>query len=130
MGCKGSPVQIRPSRPKKFFRILRKVIVEHIWFNSYPKSTPHEVNPDEFNSLVDVFEHSCANYRDLPAFYGLGTTLTYHQMDLYTHAFAAFLQKELKLQKGERIAIMLPNVLQYPVAMFGALRAGLIVVNV
>ena len=67
---------------------------------------------------------------DYPAFYNLGATLTYAQIDQYSRDFAAYLQQELKLKKGDRIAIMLPNILQYPVAMFGALRAGLIVVNV
>src|SRR5579872_6816867 len=77
-----------------------------------------------------MFEESCQKYSNRPAFYNLGTTITFKELDAASLRFAAFLQQELKLQKGDRLAIMLPNLLQYPVAMFGALRAGLIVVNV
>lgn len=91
---------------------------------------PAEINPDEYQSLVEIFEQSCKKYSDRPAFYNLGTTLTYSQIEEYSRYFAAYLQHVLKLKTGDRLAIMLPNILQYPIAMFGALRAGLIVVNV
>jgi long-chain acyl-CoA synthetase len=104
--------------------------VDKIWLKSYPPGVPAEINPDAYQSLVEVFEKSCHDNRQLPAFYNLGVTLTYDQIDKYSRDFAAYLQHELKLKKGTRFAIMLPNCLQYPIAMFGALRAGLIVVNV
>jgi long-chain acyl-CoA synthetase len=104
--------------------------VEKIWLKSYPQGVPAEINPDAYQSLVEVFNQSCSKFADSPAFYNLGTTLTYGEMDHYSQAFAAYLQKKLQLKKGDRLAIMMPNVLQYPIAMFGALRAGLAVVNV
>lgn len=104
--------------------------VEKIWLKSYPPGVPAEINPDIYQSLVEIFEQSCEMYADLPAYYNLGVTLTYKEINESTRAFAAYLQQELRLKKGDRIAIMLPNILQYPVALFGALRAGLTVVNV
>jgi long-chain acyl-CoA synthetase len=104
--------------------------VEKIWLNSYPPGVPAEINPDAYHSIVEIFDKSCQLYRDRPAFYNLGTTLTYHQADKYARDFAAYLQNELGLKKGDRFAIMLPNLLQYPIAFFGALRAGLTIVNV
>ncbi|MEO8401112.1 MAG: AMP-binding protein [Gammaproteobacteria bacterium] len=104
--------------------------MEKIWLKSYPQGVPAEINPDEYTSLVDAFEQSCKKYKNLPAFYNLGVTLSFQQMEQATRAFAAYFQQVLNLKKGDRVAIMLPNILQYPVAMFGALRAGLIVVNV
>ncbi|OGT45267.1 MAG: long-chain-fatty-acid--CoA ligase [Gammaproteobacteria bacterium RIFCSPHIGHO2_12_FULL_41_20] len=104
--------------------------MEKIWLKSYPQGIPAEIDPDANPSIVGMLEESCQQFHDRPAFYNLGVTITYGQLDQYTRAFAAYLQQALQLQQGDRIAIMLPNVLQYPIAMFGALRAGLIVVNV
>jgi long-chain acyl-CoA synthetase len=104
--------------------------VEKIWLKNYPHHVPAEINPDLYQSLVQMFEESCTRYPNAPAFYNMGVTLTYAEMDLYSRAIAAYFQQVLKLQKGSRVAIMLPNILQYPVVMFGALRAGLVVVNV
>lgn len=104
--------------------------VDKIWLKSYPKGVSAEINPDAYQSIVEVFDKSCQQFHNLPAFYNMGVTLTYNQIDKYSRDFAAYLQRDLKLTKGDRIAIMLPNVLQYPIVMFGALRAGLIVVNV
>jgi len=104
--------------------------VEKIWLKNYPQGVPAEINPDAYQSLVEIFEKSCEQFKDLPAFYNLGVTLSFQQVEAYSRAFAAYLQHGLNLKKGDRIAIMLPNILQYPVVMFGALRAGLIVVNV
>lgn len=104
--------------------------MEKIWLKNYPPGVPAEINPDAYQSLVEIFETSCKHNLDHPAFYNFGSTLTYSQLEKDSGYFAAYLQQELKLNKGDRIAIMLPNCLQYPVAMFGALRAGLIVVNV
>lgn len=104
--------------------------MERVWLKSYPPGVPAEINPDAYESLVEIFNESCQRFRDHPAFYNLGVTITYAQLDAYSRDFAAYLQQHLKLVKGERVAIMLPNLLQYPVALFGALRAGLIIVNV
>ncbi len=100
------------------------------WLDSYPPGIPHEIDTDAFTSVKDILSESCRRFAALPAFSNLGTTLSYAELDRLSEAFAAFLQRGLGLQKGERAAIMLPNVLQYPVALFGALRAGLTVVNV
>ncbi len=104
--------------------------MEKIWLKHYPPGTPAEINPDAYQSLAAVLEESCQKHRNYPAFYNLGVTITYGELDLYARHFAAYLQHELKLKKGDRIAIMLPNLLQYPIALFGAFRAGLVVVNV
>ena len=84
---------------------------------------------DSFKNLVELFENSFNLYKDRPAFTCMGKTMTYGELDRLSLAFAAYLQKSLGLRKGDRIAIQLPNVLQYPIALYGALRAGLIVVN-
>lgn len=104
--------------------------MEKIWLKSYPQGVPSDINPDTYASLVEIFEESCNQFRERPAFYNLGVTLTYQQLNDYSRAFAAYLQHNLKLKKGDRIALMMPNLLQYPVALFGAFRAGLTVVNV
>lgn len=104
--------------------------MEKIWLKSYPIGIPAEINPDSYRSLVDIFKESCTNYKNLPAFYNLGVTLSYQEIETLSYAMAAYFQTELNLKKGDRIAIMLPNVLQYPIITFGALLAGLIVVNV
>src|SRR3990167_2003850 len=106
------------------------VSVEKIWLKHYQPGVPAEINPDAYQSLVEVFERVVERFHDRPALYNFGITFTYEQLDQYTRHFAAYLQQDLKLKKGDRFAIMLPNILQYPVALFGALRAGLIVVNV
>jgi long-chain acyl-CoA synthetase len=91
---------------------------------------PAEINPDEYRSLLEIFEQSCKKYGDLNAFANLGYVMTFAELDAKSRDFAAYLQKSLGLKKGERVAIMMPNLLQYPVALFGILRAGLVVVNV
>ena len=113
-----------------FTKHYKEVDVEKIWLNEYDKDVPAEIDVNTYQSAVEALEESCESYANLPACYNMGTTLTYKQIDQYALAFAAYLQQELKLQKGDRVAIMMPNVLQYPVAMFGILRAGLVVVNV
>ncbi|HTS52342.1 MAG TPA: AMP-binding protein [Burkholderiales bacterium] len=104
--------------------------MEKIWLKSYPEGVPAEVDVREFSSLKDVLEKSCERYRDLPAFTNMGRTLTYADLDRMSAAFGAYLQGEVGLSKGDRVALMMPNLLQYPVAMFGALRVGMTVVNV
>lgn len=99
------------------------------WYKSYPTGIPNEVKLYEYDSVTEIFEESCKKYKDRVAFENMGATLTFAQVDEYSRNFAAFLQTKLGLQKGERIAIQMPNLLQFPIAFIGALRAGLIVVN-
>ena len=100
------------------------------WFNSYPQGVPHEIDMEQYRSIVAVFETAVADYRDRPAFSNFGKSLTYGEIDALSRDFGAYLLGELKLKKGDRVAIMAPNCLQYPIAIFGILRAGLTVVNV
>jgi len=104
--------------------------VEKPWLSHYPIDVPKEINPDEYPSLIEMFENAVRNYADQPAFENMGSIMTYRKLEERSRAFAAYLQNDLKLSKGERVAIMMPNLLQYPVALFGILRAGLIAVNV
>ena len=104
--------------------------MEKIWLKSYPPGVPEQVPAPQFRSLREMIEHSFQEYPDNPAYTNMGTTLTYRELDELSMQFACYLQKNLELTRGERVAIMLPNVLQYPVAMCGAFRAGLVVVNV
>ncbi|NIR31806.1 MAG: long-chain-fatty-acid--CoA ligase FadD [Gammaproteobacteria bacterium] len=104
--------------------------MERFWTKSYPPGVPKDIDVNEFSSLVDLFETSVARYPERPAFFNMGRTLTYRELDEKSRDFAAFLQHDLRLGKGARVAIMTPNLLAYPIALFGVLRAGLIVVNV
>jgi long-chain acyl-CoA synthetase len=104
--------------------------VEKVWLKSYPDGVPHDVPEPPWRSVKDLFEHAFAAYPDQPAYTNMGKTLTFADLNQLSMQFAAYLQQELGLTRGERVAIMLPNVLQYPVAMCGAFRAGLVVVNV
>ncbi len=104
--------------------------VKKVWLNRYPADVPAEINPDRYQSLVELFEHATARYADQPAFINMGEVMTYRKLEERSRAFAAYLQEGLGLQKGDRVALMMPNLLQYPVALFGILRAGMIVVNV
>jgi len=104
--------------------------MDRIWLNSYPRTAPAEAPVRAYASLVEMFEASCRRYSDRPAFTHLGVALSYAELERQSRRFGAFVQVRLGLSKGDRIAIMLPNLLQYPVALFGALRAGLVVVNV
>lgn len=98
------------------------------WLAAYPSGTPAEIDADSQVSLVSMFEESCRRFADRPAYHNLGTTLTFRDLEKLSRDFGAYLLS-LGLVRGDRVAIMLPNVLQYPVALFGALRAGLTVVN-
>lgn len=100
------------------------------WLASYPEGMPAEIDPDQFSSIADVLRHSIERYRDNPAYSNLGKTLTFAEVDRLSAQFAAYLLGELELKKGDRVAIMMPNCLQYPIATFAILRAGLTVVNV
>ncbi len=102
--------------------------MNRIWLKSYPAGVPAEIETGRLTSLAQLLSHACSTYRDRPAYEQFGRVLTYAQLDELSQAFAAWLQAA-GLAKGDRIALMLPNTLQYPIALFGALRAGLIVVN-
>ncbi|MEE4376608.1 MAG: long-chain-fatty-acid--CoA ligase FadD [Candidatus Competibacteraceae bacterium] len=104
--------------------------MEKNWLERYPAGVPAEIDPDQHQSLIEIFEASCKKYSELSAFANLGYAMTFAELDTKSRDFAAYLQKNLGLKKGDRVAIMMPNLLQYPVALFGILRAGLIVVNV
>ncbi|WP_026235726.1 AMP-binding protein [Echinicola pacifica] len=99
------------------------------WFKHYPKSVPKEVDVEAYPSVVGLFEECVRKYGNAIAYECMGKTLSFVEVDELSRDFAAYLQQSLKLKPGERIAIQMPNLLQYPVVMFGALRAGLIVVN-
>ncbi len=103
--------------------------IERPWLSSYPQGVPAEINVDEFPSIVSVLDNAIEKYRDRPAFSNFGKTLTYAEIDRLSSEFASYLLNVMKLKKGDRVALMMPNVLQYPIAIFGALRAGLTVVN-
>ncbi|MDY4325961.1 long-chain-fatty-acid--CoA ligase FadD [Pectobacterium brasiliense] len=104
--------------------------MEKIWLSRYPADVPAEIDPDRYSSLIEMFESSVKHYADRPAFVNMGEVMTFRKLEERSRAFAAYLQNQLKLQKGDRVALMMPNLLQYPVALFGVLRAGLVVVNV
>jgi long-chain acyl-CoA synthetase len=104
--------------------------VDQPWINNLPEHVPAEIDPSQFSSLVHMFEDAVAKYADQPAFINMGATMTYRKLEERSRAFAAYLQNELHLNKGDRVAIMMPNLLQYPIALFGILRAGMVVVNV
>jgi len=103
--------------------------VERTWLQQYPAGMPTDINPDEYASLRDLFEEAVATHGNRPAYTNMGATLTFAQLDALTRAFAAWLQKKSGLAAGDRVALMMPNVLQYPIALFGVLRAGMVVVN-
>ncbi|MBL8247757.1 MAG: long-chain-fatty-acid--CoA ligase [Candidatus Competibacter sp.] len=103
--------------------------MEKIWLREYPPGVPAEIDLSEFASIKDILEKSCLRFADLPAYSNMGVSLRYRDIDRLSRDFGAYLQG-LGLSKGERVALMMPNILQYPVALFGVLRAGLIAVNV
>lgn len=99
------------------------------WLQSYPPGVPELINPERYRSVVELIDGACREFGDKAAFTSLGRTITYAEYERLSRDFAAYLQSIAHLEKGDRIAIMMPNVLQYPIALYAALRAGLIVVN-
>jgi long-chain acyl-CoA synthetase len=99
------------------------------WDDKRPAGVANQLDFNLYRSVVEVFERSCKKFADRPAFTNLGRTLTYAELERYSAAFASWLQKNTDLKPGDRIAVQMPNILQYPIAVFGAMRAGLIVVN-
>ncbi|MBB1293520.1 long-chain-fatty-acid--CoA ligase FadD [Pseudoalteromonas sp. SR44-5] len=104
--------------------------MDKIWLKRYPEGMPETIDPEHYNSLLEVFEKSFTDYKDLPAFTNMGKTLSYDEIDQATKRVAVYIQKELGLKKGDKVAVMMPNLLQTPVSILGILRAGCVVVNV
>src|SRR5687767_5059890 len=100
------------------------------WLKDYPAGVPTEIDPDSVRSLKQLFEDACRDYAARPAFSNMGRTLSYAEIERAARQFGAWLQKDAGLRKGDRVALMMPNILQYPIAIIGALRAGMTVVNV
>ena len=101
-----------------------------IWHKNYDPGVPATVDVNEFRSIAEILDFSFRKFTTRPAFHCMGTTMTFGQIDQASRRFGSYLQHQLGMKKGDRIAIMMPNILQYPIALFGALRAGLVVVNV
>ena len=99
------------------------------WLQSYPEGVPEEISVDEYASVADIFDQSVCKFEDLPAYSNFGKTITYREVRQFTSQMGAYLKHELGLEKGTRVAVMMPNLLQNPVAIFGILRAGMVVVN-
>ena len=99
------------------------------WDDKRPNGVPTTIDTAQYSSIIDVFQQACAKHGDRPAFSNMGVTLSYADLDRYSAAFAAYLQQHTNLQPGDRIAVQMPNVLQFPIAVYGAMRAGLVVVN-
>lgn len=104
--------------------------MEKIWFDNYPPNAEKTIDVTKYESLVEMFEAAVKRHPDMPAYINMGQVLTFRKLEERSRAFAAYLQNELRLEKGDRVALMMPNLLQYPIALFGALRAGLMIVNV
>jgi long-chain acyl-CoA synthetase len=103
--------------------------MEKIWLKSYQPGVASVIDVNQYSSIVDLLENTFQKFAMKPSFHNMGKTISYAELDRLSYQFACFLQNDLKLSRGDRVAIMMPNLLQYPVAMFGALRAGMIVVN-
>ncbi|MBP8097713.1 MAG: AMP-binding protein, partial [Arenimonas sp.] len=106
------------------------MVVDKFWLKQYPPGVAAEVDINAYASIREILESSCRRFGDLPAYSNMGTSIRYRDLDELSRDFGAYLQRVAGLHKGDRIALMLPNLLQYPIALFGALRAGLVVVNV
>ncbi|MGI9301400.1 MAG: AMP-binding protein, partial [Gammaproteobacteria bacterium] len=104
--------------------------MQKIWLESYPEGVPAEIDPGAHCSLIEMFEQACARFAERPAFANMGHVMSFRELDEKSRDFAAYLQNDLALERGERVALMMPNLLQYPVALFGLMRAGLVAVNV
>ena len=103
--------------------------MEKIWLKKYPAGVPAEINPDEYHSIYQVFEEAVSKFGDQPCVSNMGTTLSFYELKGKVDDFASFLQHELHLKKGDRIAIQMPNLMQFPVVLFAAFKVGLVVVN-
>ncbi|TMO64955.1 long-chain-fatty-acid--CoA ligase FadD [Pseudoalteromonas aurantia] len=104
--------------------------MEKIWLKRYPEGMPETIDPEHYNSLLEMFDKSFTEFASLPAYTNMGKTLTYQQVDEATKSVASYIQNDLKLGKGDKVAVMMPNLLQTPISILGILRAGCTVVNV
>ena len=104
--------------------------MEKVWFQNYPEGSPTTLDTSKYDSILDILDKAIREHPDRPAYINMGQVLTFRKLEERSRAFAAYLQNELKLKRGDRVALMMPNLLQYPIALFGILRAGLVVVNV
>lgn len=104
-------------------------MMAEFWKDKLPESVPFEIDTAAYNSVLEVFHEACHRFGDMPSFSNMGHTLTYADVDRLSAAFASYIQYHTDLKPGDRIAVQLPNLLQYPVVVFGAMRAGLVVVN-
>ncbi|MFY9180064.1 MAG: AMP-binding protein [Venatoribacter sp.] len=102
---------------------------EQFFQERYPEGLPHTIDPDQYENVIEIFDNFVKKFANKPAFTCLGQTLTYAELNEKSRAFAAYLQNETSLKQGDRIAVQLPNILQYPIVVFGAMRAGMVVVN-
>src|SRR5580658_6982982 len=103
--------------------------MDRFWLREYPPGVPADIDIHQIASLKALIEDVCQKYADRIAYRSMGTSMTYRQLHMRARAFGAWLQQQAGLKSGDRVAIMLPNLLQYPIAMFGALLAGMTVVN-
>lgn len=104
-------------------------MVDRIWLDKYPQGVSADIDFGNYENVLDVFDEACKKFADRPAFYNMGVTVTYGEIDKLSADFAAYLQNHTDLVRGDRIAVQMPNLIQYPIVVFGAMRAGLIVVN-
>ena len=104
--------------------------MEKVWLKSYPKGVPSEINLDEFQSLVDLFNQTCDRFNDQPAFTNFGVEVSFRELKSDSENLSSFLLNEFNLKKGDRVSIMMPNILQYPISTFGILKSGLIIDNI
>lgn len=116
---------------KKFNSLTKgDLVMEKIWLKHYQEGVPAEIDPSEHQNIPEILEKAFKEFASAPSFHCMGKTLTYQEIDLLSRKWAAYLQNDLGLKKGDRVALMMPNILQYPVALFGILRAGMVAVNV
>ncbi|MFC1811729.1 AMP-binding protein [Thermodesulfobacteriota bacterium] len=104
--------------------------MEKIWEKSYQNGVPIEIAQFVYNSIPEILEHAFKTFSDLPAYHNMGKTISFNELEMESRKFASYLQNELKLDQGDRVALMMPNILQYPIALFGILQAGLVAVNI
>ena len=104
--------------------------MEKIWLKSYPKGVPSEINLDEFSSLVDLFDKTCERFNEKTAFTNFGVKISFSELRSHSENLSSYFMNELKLKKGDRVSIMMPNILQYPMTTFGILKSGLVVDNI
>lgn len=104
--------------------------MKKVWLKEYDNGVPENINSDEYSSIADILDQTFEKYADLPSYSNFGTTLTYRELEVASLKFASYLQNTLGLKKGTRVALMMPNILQYPICLFGILQAGMVAVNV